>query len=153
MTVIGMGNIDMGDDGVGVKIAEILGAQSSNGEWLGNTEIRSADGDPLLAAACLAEGKHVLLIDAVDMKRAPGAWQVFSATDVLPRLGTAGCSTHALSLAGVIELARGLGCADLLRILGVQVGDVRPGRFLSPRVRKSVPAVLAQIREEVEALP
>jgi Ni,Fe-hydrogenase maturation factor len=57
-----------------------------------------------------------------------------------------------LSLAEVIELARALGCADRLRILGVQVGDVRPGRFLSPRVRESVPEVIARIREEVEAL-
>jgi hydrogenase maturation protease len=92
------------------------------------------------------------VVDAVDMKREPGSWRIFSARDLPGGLGSAGCSTHAMSLAGVIELARALGCADRLRILGVQAADVRPGRFLSPRVKESVPGVLARIREEVEAL-
>ena len=52
----------------------------------------------------------------------------------------------------MIELARALGCADRLRILGVQVGDVRPGRFLSPAGGGKRSGILARIREEVEAL-
>ncbi len=150
MTVIGLGNSAMGDDGIGVEIAEVLGRlPRSPGEGL---EVINAAEDAVLAGACVAEGKDVLLVDAVDMKSEPGAWQVFSAHDLPQGLETLECSTHSLSLTTVIELARALGCADRLRILGVQVGDVRPGRFLSPRVRECVPKVIARIREEVEAL-
>ena len=152
MTVIGIGNSAMGDDGIGVEIAGILRGISRRAEWPESVEVINAAEDAVLAGSCAAEGKDVLVVDAVDMKREPGTWQVFSAYDLPLGLETAGCSTHAMSLAGVIELARALGCADRLRILGIQVGDVRPGRFLSPRVRESVPGVIARIREEVEAL-
>lgn len=152
MTIIGLGNSAMGDDGIGVEIAEILGGISQRAGWPGNVDVINAAEDAVLAGSCVAEGKDVLLIDAVDMKSEPGTWRVFSAHDLPQGLETAGCSTHALSLAEVIELARALGCADRLRILGVQVGDVRPGRFLSPWVRESVPGVIARIREEAEAL-
>jgi len=150
MTVIGLGNSAMGDDGIGVEIAEILGRLPRRPG--GSLEVINAAEDAVLAGSCVAEGKDVLLVDAVDMKSEPGTWRVFSAHDLPQGLDPAGCSTHALSLAEVIELARALGCADRLRILGVQVGDVRPGRFLSRRVRESVPGIVARIREEVEAL-
>jgi hydrogenase maturation protease len=152
MTVIGLGNSAMGDDAIGVDIAEILRDPLRRAGWRGHVDVRNAGEDAVLAGACLAEGDEVLLVDAVDMKSAPGTWRMFSAQDLLPDLAPAGCSTHALSLAGVIEMARALGCADRLRILGIQVGDVRPGRSLSPRVKECVPGVLARIREEVEGL-
>ena len=152
MTVIGIGNIAMGDDGIGVEIAEILSRTPPRAGWPESLEVINAAEDPVLAGACVAEGKDVLLVDAVDMRREPGAWRVFTARDLPPGLETTGRSTHSLSLAEVIELARALGCADRLRILGVQVADVRPGRYLSPRVREKVPEVIARIREEVEAL-
>jgi hydrogenase maturation protease len=148
-----MGNPEMGDDGIGVHLAEMLREQVQGGDLPVTAEIVCADRDPLLAGALLAEGKRVLLIDAVDMKQKPGAWRLFTDTDLPPcRLAASG-STHALDLAQVIELARGLGCADRLRILGIQVGDVRPGRFLSPLVRRCVSEVVTRIREEAEALP
>lgn len=152
LTIIGVGNPEMGDDGVGIKVAELLDAQVRAGAWAADVEILCADRDPLLAGACLAEGKRVLLVDAVEMGREPGGWRLFSEGDVLPCLEPAGGSTHALSLARVLEIARGLGCAERLRILGIQAGDVRPGRFLSPGVGGSVPDVLSRIREEAEAL-
>jgi hydrogenase maturation protease len=150
MTVIGLGNSSMGDDGIGVEIAEILGRLPPRAGV--DLEVINAGEDAVLAGSCVAEGKDVLLIDAVDMKRAPGTWRIFAAHDLPQGRETSEGSTHSLSLAAVIELARALGCADRLRILGVQAGDVRPGRFLSPRVRESVPEVIARIREEVEAL-
>jgi len=153
VTIVGMGNPEMGDDGIGVHLAEMLSEQVRRGDWQAPAEIVCADRDPLLAGALLAEGKRVLLIDAVDMKREPGAWRLFTDTDLLPCREPASGSTHTLPLARVIELARGLGCADRLRILGIQVGDVRPGRFLSPPVRRCVPDVMTKIREEAEALP
>ena len=152
MTVIGLGNIAMGDDGIGVEIAGILSAMAESGKWPRSLEVIDAAEDAALAGACVAEGKDVLVVDAVEMKREPGSWRVFSALDLTEGLEGGGCSTHAMSLAAVIEIARALGCADRLRILGIQAADVRPGRFLSPHVRQSVPEVIARIREEVEAL-
>jgi hydrogenase maturation protease len=95
----------------------------------------------------------VLLVDAVNMQAEAGAWRLFSAREALLCSEPGAGSTHTLSLSAVIEMARALGYTDRVRILGVQVGDVRPGRFLSPRVARSMPAILTRIREEAETLP
>ena len=153
MTVIGMGNPEMGDDGVGVRIAELVREEARSGSWRSPPQVVSAGVDAVLAGACLAEDTDVLLVDAVHMKAEAGAWRMFSAREALPCQGRAAGSTHALSLSAVIEMARALGYADRLRILGVQVGDVRPGRVLSPPVARCVPAILTKIREEAERLP
>jgi hydrogenase maturation protease len=153
VTIVGMGNTEMGDDGIGVLLTRMVSDQPPAGGWPGSVEFVCAERDPALAAALLAEGKQVLLVDAVDMKGAPGSWRVFSPHELVTRPDAApGGSSHTLSLAGVMELARSLGWAERLRILGIQVGDVRPGRFLSPGVQRCVPEVLTRIREEAEAL-
>jgi hydrogenase maturation protease len=153
VTVIGMGNPDMGDDGVGVRIAELVREEARRGAWRKAPQVISAGGDAVLAGACLAEDTDVLLVDAVNMQAEAGAWRLFSAREALLCREPATGSTHQMSLAAVIEMARALGYTDRLRILGVQVGDVRPGRFLSPRVARSMPAILTRIREEAETLP
>jgi hydrogenase maturation protease len=147
-----MGNTEMGDDGIGVLLTRMLSEQPPAGGWPPTVELICAGRDPALAAALLSEGKELLLIDAVDMEEAPGSWRVFTPDDLAAGRGTAGGgSSHTLSLDGVMELARSLGWADRLRILGIQAGDIRPGRFLSPGVQQCVPEVLARIREEAEA--
>jgi hydrogenase maturation protease len=143
----------MGDDGIGVALARMLDGTPGGGELPEGTEVVCAGADPTLAAALLAEGKNVLVIDAVDMKREPGSWRLFSAEERVPGRGPgAGASTHGISLDGVLELARGMGWAERLRVMGIQVGDVRPGRVFSAGVQRCVPEVLSRIRQEAEAL-
>ena len=85
MTILGMGNTGMRDDGVGVLLARMLREQPPAGGWPGSLELVCAERDPALAAAYLAEGKQVLVIDAVDMKGAPGAWRIFSSDNLAQR--------------------------------------------------------------------
>lgn len=153
MTIIGMGNPDMGDDGVGVRVAELVQEEARRGTWRKVPQVVAAGGDAVLAGACIAEDTDVLLVDAVNMQAEPGQWRVFSAREALLCREPAAGSTHTLSLSAVIEMARALGYTERLRILGVQVGDVRPGRFLSPQVARCMPAILTRIREEAETLP
>jgi len=152
MTVVGMGNPEMGDDGIGVILAQNLRGQVERGTWSARPDILVAARDPVLVGACLAEGARVLLVDAVDMKGEPGDCRMFSPAEA-DFTARPSASTHTLSLGGVIELARGLGCADRLRIMGVQLGDAGPGRSLSPRVREKIPQMLERIKEEVERTP
>ena len=160
MTVIGLGNTDMGDDGIGVRLVELLREQRDRGEWGGpagpgrcEVELVLADGDPFLAGACIAEGGSVLLVDAVDMRRAPGSCRVFRPEDADFPASTSGPSTHSLATSQIVEIARGLGCAGSLRLMGIQFAEARPGRGLSPEVREKVPEMLERIKEEVELLP
>lgn len=158
--VIGLGNTEMGDDGIGVRLVELLREQRDRGEWggpagpgRGEVELVLADGDPLLAGARIAEGGSVLLVDAVDMRREPGSCRVFGVDEAdfpgpAPR-----ASTHSLATSQIVEIARALGCAGSLRVLGVQLADARPGSGLSPELRGKLPEMLERIKEEVELLP
>jgi hydrogenase maturation protease len=143
----------MGDDGVGVAIAKRLSAEMREGAWGGRAEVICAERDPLLACAYLAEGKQVLVVDAVDMRAKPGAWRLFSAEELADCPFFSGGSSHTLSIMEAGALACALQCPERLRVLGIQVAEVRPGRFLSDPVSRSVAEVLAKVREEAEALP
>ncbi len=146
-----MGNPEMGDDGIGIHLVELLRREAETEAWPYAPEILSAERDPVVVGACMAEGASVLLVDAVDMEAEPGECRLFPPGQWQFK-ARASASTHSLSLAAVLELARGLGCAERLRVVGIQVGDVRPGRFLSPKLREKVPRLLEMIREEVARL-
>jgi hydrogenase maturation protease len=146
-----MGNPEMGDDGVGVALVEMLREESESARRVSSPRILSAERDPVAVGALLAEGDPVLLVDAIDMGQEPGECRLFAEGE-WRFAECSSTSTHSLSLASILELARGLGCAGQLRVVGIQVGDVRPGRFLSPKVRQKIPHMLEMIREEVARL-
>jgi len=160
VTVIGLGNSEMGDDGVGLALVQLLRDERERGAWGADPGSRAAaarlvaaDRDPLLAGACIAEGEPTLLVDAVEMRGEPGSWRVFSHGDADFPTPPRGASTHGMSAAEMIEIARGLGCADGLRLMGIQLGDRSPGRGLSSAVRRVLPECLERIKQEVELLP
>ena len=155
MTIIGMGNPEMGDDGIGIHLLERLRAEIDRGEWSApcskTLELVSAGNDPVTAAACMTDGAPTLIIDAVDMKGRPGEYRVFSPMEATLAGGGSACSTHTLSLHEALSIASALG-AGRIRILGVQIGEARPGCALSPSLSRIVPEVIERIKEEVELL-
>jgi hydrogenase maturation protease len=160
VTVIGLGNSDMGDDGVGVALVQMLRGERERGLWGADPGSRAAaarlvvaDRDPLLAGACIAEGDAALLVDAMDMNGEPGAWRVFGADEAEFSAPVRGGSAHGMSAAEIVEIARALGCARGLRLMGIQLADRRPGMGLSPAVSRVLPECLERIKQEVELLP
>ena len=152
LSVIGMGNRRMGDDGVGVVIAELLEEQRLSGEWEADAEIVAAGEDPTTVAAILSAGGRVLVVDAVDMGKEPGAWRLLRGEEVLGCTESSRTSTHSLPLASIVKLARALGCEENLRVLGIQAGSMSPYSGLSPGVLACLPLVVRQIRKEAEVL-
>jgi hydrogenase maturation protease len=152
-SIVGLGNPAMGDDGVGVEIAEILDAQVRSGQWRAPVEVINAGRDPFAALHCLAEGKRVLLVDAIDMGQEPGSVRAFSAQDAQPRgLRNAG-STHVLPLSQIISLASGLGYAARLRMIGIQTASMSAGQPISPELRARIGSIVQTVKEEAERLP
>ncbi len=153
LTVVGLGNLHRGDDGVGMVVAGMLEEQRLRGEWNGSAAVVAGGDDPTCVAAALAEGGRVLVVDAADMGQVPGTWRVLSGEEVLAARAPRGSSTHSLSLAAVARMARELGCASGLRVLGIQAGSTAPGTGLSPGVRACLPAVLREIEKEAGGSP
>ncbi len=153
--VIGLGNILMGDDGVGVRLVEMLREQVERSEWRPpeGTELVAAGADALLAGSIIADCPHALLIDAADMGSEAGDYRVFRPQEARLSCSEEARSAHTLPVSQVLEMIDALGSPCALRVMGVQSGQMAVGGGLSDAVQSRVPEMLQRIKEEVSLLP
>lgn len=156
VSVIGLGNPDRRDDGVGVRLAEDLREELESGAWrpeVLQVDIVCAATDSMLAAAHAADGRWVILVDAAHMGLAPGEFRVFAHGDAQLRARAEGMSTHDSDLAQVLRLVDSLGMGERVRIMGIEAQDLGEGRGLSSPLEDRLPEMRARIKEEVGLLP
>jgi len=156
-SIIGIGNVEKKDDGVGVLLVEALREELEAGTWApGGTRdlaLVSAGTDSLLAAAHAASGRWVILVDAARMGLAAGECRMFSPGDAALAARDSGLSPHDADLAEALSLITTLGCGDRVRILGIQSEDMGDGRGLSRRLQARLAEMQTRIKEEVGQLP
>lgn len=144
--IIGVGNILKGDDGLGVRVAEIL----SQKELPPGVEVEEV-GTPGLDLLYSFEGwQKVIIVDAVQMGEQPGTWRRFSPQDVKLIAGGEGLSLHETDIPSVLELAQALNLLpDELVIYGVEPQDLTFVERLSPPVEAIINVVAEQILSEI----
>lgn len=154
LLVIGMGNVLLGDDGVGVRVVEALGRLGEQDPAALPPGTRLLDGGTLgLGLLVHLDGAQgLVIVDAVDLGRSPGTVTVLHGDAVTAPGGPRGGSNPG----GLAEL---LGTAGLLGILppkvalvGVQVADIGIGLTLSREVDAAVPAAVDAARHELHEL-
>ena len=157
LSIIGLGNVTRGDDGAGVLIVEELREELENGAWAPvparDIVLVPAGVDSLLAAAHAADGRWVILVDAAHMGLPAGEFRVFTPREARLSRRQADLAPHDADLAGTLRLVDELGCAERVRIVGIEAQDMAPGQALSAPVQASLPRVRARIKQEVGALP
>jgi hydrogenase maturation protease len=143
LVVIGIGNVLLGDDGVGVRVIERLRAlagRDPEGVPAGTTFV---DGGALIIDAADLGG----LAGAVTVRR--GARALASDTDRKAADGT----VPPEGVAGLLGTAQLLGVLPgALSVIGVGVGDIQPGVGLSDRVAAALPRAVSAARRELLAL-
>jgi hydrogenase maturation protease len=121
--VIGLGNTLMGDDGIGVRIAELIEA---NPLLPGDVEVIAGGTDLLRYAARMEGRRRVLVIDAVEDAESPGSVQV---------LNVAGGETrqyaHHLSAEAAVALLRAATGVEIT-LVGVSIASAQFSSVLSP---------------------
>ncbi len=158
LAIIGMGNAEMGDDGIGVLLVEKLRDELESGAWTPvasrRIECKAAGRDAVLAGACLMEASSALLVDAADMRMEAGEFRVFSPEDAAIDGGMMAAGTaHTLPFGHVLEMLRTLGALPRIRLMGIQPAEVGRGPAVSRRLRERIPEMLDRIKEEVSLLP
>jgi len=142
--VLGLGNTLMGDDGVGVRVVEQLqgldfGAEVVNGATAGLSLLEKLNGY-----------KRVVVVDAVDMGKAPGSVARFSAEELLGLPESQNFSLHEMGLVEVLKIGRSLNeDFDNLMVIGIQPKDLNQGEKLSPEVGEKISEVIELIKKEV----
>ena len=144
--VIGVGNLLLRDEGVGIHAVRELqkrtlppGVEVIDGGVAG---VRLLD---------LFSGVHkLLLIDAAEMGLEPGAVARFTPEDVRFQSGDLKLSTHDVALPEVLAIARAVNqCPSEVIILGIQPKEISWGMELTPEVRGAVPKVVELVLEEI----
>ena len=131
--VIGIGNPQRGDDGVGLEVARLVGQQDLAGVRV--THCR----EPMRLLDELAAADVVVVVDAVSSGAPSGTIAVREVNDhPFPEWTGAG-GTHAVGLGAVVELARALGrLPRRLVVVGVEADAFVTGTDVSACVRASV---------------
>ena len=125
--IIGVGNRDRGDDGVGSLLAERLARRHC-----GPIIDAGAVPENHLERVARAGSDTVLIIDAVDFGGDPGECRLLDPH----QMGPSGLSSHALSLAMTAEYLKARTQARLA-LLAIQPVDIRPGSALSDSVSRA----------------
>ena len=143
--VLGIGNILLRDEGVGVRVIEQMQKMHLP------DDVELVDGGTAGADLLdvLAERQKVIVIDAVQADCEPGTVLRFTADELVQPDGV-GMSLHELGLGEALTMTRQLGCApkDVV-VFGIKPKDTGSGLELSEEVEASVPKVVELILAEI----
>jgi len=146
VVVIGVGNPDRGDDGVGPEVLARLAGRVPGGVRL----MRLAGADPAEIMEAWSGSAGAIVVDAMVSGVAPGTITRFDAVAGPLPAGVRLASTHVLGAETAVEMARALGrLPGRLVVYGVEGESFAAGSGLSPVVAAALPAAAERILEEV----
>ena len=133
--VLGLGNILLGDEGVGVRVIERLQTLYTFPE---ETQVMDGGTLALDLLPYVEDTDRLLVVDAVDMRAEPGTVVRISNEEV-PTFLSIKVSPHQMGLADILSAARLLGhYPEDLVLWGVQPGKIEATLELSPPVAAQV---------------
>ena len=146
MIVLGIGNIERGDDGAGRAVARLLRHMLS-----GKVEIVEQDGEATALLDKLDGAASAYVIDACMSNAPPGTIHCIDATHAPLPQASSDLSTHGFGLAAAIELGRALDRLPARTIVyAVEAESFAAGAPLSEAVAAATVIVADRIRSEIE---
>jgi hydrogenase maturation protease len=146
VVVLGIGNVLLGDDAVGVHVIRALEAIRSDLPKRAVLVDGGTAGLSLLPV--IEEANELILVDAVDDGSLPGHVQVLTGRALYA--DPARLSVHEVGTADLISAARLTGVLPSnAALVGVQPGPIAPGLELSPAVAAAVPKAVALVQRLV----
>jgi len=147
--VLGVGNILMTDDGVGVRLMEHL---RELGPGLPGVEYVDAGTLSFVLLPQIQSCDALLVLDAARLDQAPGSMRLLEGEAMDEFLRTARCSVHEVGMRDLLDMARLTESLPARRaFLGVEPAETGWGEALSPQVEAAVPAAARLARRTLEA--
>ncbi len=144
--VLGVGNVLLKDEGLGVHLVHRLQASY---EFSGNVELLDGGTLGLRLLDPISQADYVIVIDAVQNGAEPGTIHKIPA-EVLSKKVAFKNSIHQLDLVETLAYAEVLGRRPTCVILGIEPLDIGPwGTWLTPPVAAKVEALEALVLEEI----
>lgn len=155
LVVIGVGNVLLGDDGVGVRVVEALRSVAGADPGALPPDTRLVDGGTLGLDLLrdLDGARGLLIVDAADLGGLAGT--VTIRRDERATRGPAGIPAggDGHGVAELLAVAGMLGSLPAaVSVIGIGVVEIGVGPALSPRVAAAVPRAVAAARRELGSL-
>jgi hydrogenase maturation protease len=150
VTVLGIGNILMRDDGVGVRLMEAL---RESRRWPDCVEFIDGGAGGLGLLTVIESARRLVVLDAAEMGLAPGRHRVIGERELAAQAAEHRLSLHDLSFPETLRLARltGAGPEEMV-ILAIQPGVVDFGTILGDDVRAALPSLVEIAADLVEGM-
>ena len=144
--VLGLGNILLSDEGVGVRVVERLQARY---EFPCDVEILDGGTLGLDLLPYVEKADRLLVVDAVEMGADPGTL-VRLEGEQIPAIFGPKLSPHQIGFADLLAAARLTDCQpEELVLWGLQPGSMQVGLDLSPAVNAQVELLVEKILSEM----
>jgi hydrogenase maturation protease len=120
ITILGVGNILLSDEGVGVRVVEYL-----DDRWQLPEQVRLVDGGVLGIGlmGLISETDILIVVDAVMDRKPPGTLCRLEGAQV-PRRVLAKQSMHQMDLPEVLALSSAIGHEPQVIVIGIEPGDI-----------------------------
>jgi len=146
IVILGVGNILLSDEGVGVRAVESL-----KREYRLPPEVEVIDGGTSAMEMLddLACADHLIIVDAVRSGKPPGT-MVRIAGDAVPVFFKTKLSPHQIGLSDVLATLALTGeLPGGVTVIGVEPYSLATGMALTPQVEAVLPKVVAQLTDEL----
>lgn len=144
--VLGVGNILLGDEGVGVRVVETLQKMSLPE----GVEVMDGGTASMALLDSLSDREKVIVIDAVKGRQEPGTIYRFTPADITVQKGIV-TSLHQLGILDALTQVEFLGHApgDVV-LYGIEPKDTRLGLELTSEVKAAMPRVIELVISELQ---
>jgi len=144
--ILGVGNILLGDEGVGVRIAQAL---EKRPEILSHFDIVDGGTCGMELLDDMANREHIIIVDAVLANKAPGEIIVLHDEQV-PTFFSRKISPHQL---GICDVLSALKLTDEfpqnLCLIGIQPESLEAGIGLTETIQKAMPKIFATLNQVI----
>jgi hydrogenase maturation protease len=144
--IMGVGNLLLSDEGVGVHIAQKMMEMHLPPEV--HVVEGGTDGFGLINVILAAD--RMILIDAVRGGGKPGSIYRFDIEDCPSCLDIFKTSVHQVSILEVINLSGLIGSTPSTTIIGIEPKRLEMGTQLSPEIGAKIPKVIQMVLREIE---
>lgn len=144
--VIGIGNVLLRDEGIGVHAARALRERGLPP----GVEVIDGGTQTMHLMPDIQDAERIIVIDALQAGGEPGTIYRLTPKDLELR-GARSLSLHQVGLLEVLDLVERLGRSPEVLIFGVEPKEIDWGMELSPGIRGKLPRVIELVLGELEA--
>lgn len=147
--ILGVGNILLSDEGVGVHVAHKLMKM----DLPPDVSVVEGGTDGFRLLNVITEADRLIVIDAVKGGAVPGAIYRFDIGEVRNVPSGFKTSVHQIGILEVIDLSGLIGKTPHTTVIGIEPKSLKLSMELSPEVREKIPRIIDLVFEELKRSP